>query len=422
MSDPTPGQLQPHLARILEQGGAVIGARDAQGERVYTEANPVDAERAEPERRRAAAELGGAKPAGAPADDRACPDSLVARGEGRLQGVVRRGDTWEAVPAATIVVEWTRSTPVGADPTISRSTPERATARSDSAGRYTVCGLPVRTRLRAYALAARGSPVVADLTLLGRQPVQRDLSVAPEVAQGSRGEEPGARAETLAGHVVDAATGEALPNVEVMLSGGADSTGASRGTMSGAGGAFVFEDVRPGEHWLRAVSVGYVAGAWKVQVGAAGLAVRLELQSRPVPLEGLRVQGHARARLGGFYTRREQKLGTFIDRTQIERAAPKRPSDLMRLVPGLRIICPGFSISCTLRTWAPPAIAGVDAGDCPMQYFVDGSLSPDFQLDDLLPDEIEAIEVYTHAASVPARFNIGVKSRCGVIVIWTRTR
>ncbi len=300
MTDPTPVQMRPHLARIREQGGVVIAARDAAGSRLYVSKDPM--------------------------------------------------------------------------------------------GR----------RVAASAVARSGTEASEPAAVPGR-------------------DVPSTRPGFVRGRVVDAATGDPLPNIEVMLSVGADSADPWTGAMSEPDGTFSFARVAPGNHRLRTRSVGFVDGAWDVQVGPNGLSTRLELQAQPVVLEGLDVVAHARAVRGGFYARQARKMGSFVDREEIVRLSPKRSTDLVRLVPGLRVICPGVSIRCVLRTSSSaPALAGPDAGDCPMEYFVDGILMSNFELDDLLSDEIEGIEVYTRSADVPPRFNIGVSSRCGVMVIWTR--
>lgn len=134
------------------------------------------------------------------------------------------------------------------------------------------------------------------------------------------------------------------------------------------------------------------------------------------------------ARLAGFYTRRARNQGFYFDRPDIRRLGPRRTSEIIRHVPGLRTICDHGPASCTVRsTISPPAVYNtvrgqtVANGDCPIQYFVDGSPQPVdfFHLDDVRPEDIAGLEIYTRAATVPSRFNRGGNARCGVIVVWT---
>ncbi len=62
-----------------------------------------------------------------------------------------------------------------------------------------------------------------------------------------------------------------------------------------------------------------------------------------------------------------------------------------------------------------------------MDVYVDGALAFDstqaenglFDVNSIPPAQIEAIEVYTSAAQIPAQFN-KTSNGCGVMVIWTR--
>jgi hypothetical protein len=227
--------------------------------------------------------------------------------------------------------------------------------------------------------------------------------------------------KAIVGRVVDAETGRPLPSAQVLLSAASDSAASSRSALTDPDGRFALGGMAAGAYRLRVASVGYEDAEQVVRLGGSdGAIVNVEVVRRAVPLEGLVVEGRRSTALGGFYVRRARNIGSYVDRAQIERVTTDRSSDLVRQVPGLRVICPGVSARCVLRTTAVATTAGPDKGDCPIQYFVDGSLRVGFELDDLRPDEIEGIEVYAHSASVPARFNIGKNSRCGVVVIWTR--
>lgn len=146
-------------------------------------------------------------------------------------------------------------------------------------------------------------------------------------------------------------------------------------------------------------------------------------------VEATSAVGSSAAGMGGFEARRARNEGYYFDRGEIQRLGARRTSDILRRVPGLRIICDRASrVGCTVRsTISPPAIYNtvrgrvVADGDCPMQYFVDGQPQPanSFELDELRPEDIAGLEAYTHAAAVPPVFNRGATSRCGVIAVWT---
>lgn len=152
----------------------------------------------------------------------------------------------------------------------------------------------------------------------------------------------------------------------------------------------------------------------------------LPLPDSVIPLEPIVATVPQRQMFGleGFRRRKEGGIGRFIDREDIERKDPVRLTDLLRDVPGLRLLCDLGSCKIQFERARPP----IHRVDCPVLYFVDGTPYPmTFPDAHLFPDDIEGIEVYT-SATVPAEFNRMVGSpdsgspRCGVILIWTRWR
>jgi hypothetical protein len=64
----------------------------------------------------------------------------------------------------------------------------------------------------------------------------------------------------------------------------------------------------------------------------------------------------------------------------------------------------------------------VSGGRCRANIYIDGTLVTLGVIDDMLaPEWVGAIEVYPHAASVPAEFQRGI-TNCGVVAFWTRER
>ena len=74
----------------------------------------------------------------------------------------------------------------------------------------------------------------------------------------------------------------------------------------------------------------------------------------------------------------------------------------------------------------PPATSALrfarnPRGNCPPQYFVDGIPASNFDIDEVLPGDVEAVELYSGAAGVPPQYNrFNGTSICGTILIWTR--
>jgi hypothetical protein len=115
----------------------------------------------------------------------------------------------------------------------------------------------------------------------------------------------------------------------------------------------------------------------------------------------------------GFHQRRASGFGRFFTRQEIERAAPMRTTDLLRMVPGVRL---------GRNNLATPSIR-FRGSTCDPEVVLDGmTLGPVMlDLDALAPNSIEGMEVYSGAATVPTEFKKGFgRSGCGMIVVWTR--
>ena len=135
-------------------------------------------------------------------------------------------------------------------------------------------------------------------------------------------------------------------------------------------------------------------------------------------IEGMTVEemAHRHRALSDFYDRMSRGFGHFITRDQIEKRNPMNLSDMMRMIPGARLIPSRVGGTATLR------FARATMGrDCPPQYWVDGVKAWAFNIDDIIPSDVEGIEIYPGASSIPAQFNTREGTTiCGVVVIWTR--
>lgn len=153
-----------------------------------------------------------------------------------------------------------------------------------------------------------------------------------------------------------------------------------------------------------------------------GQSLRMDIALTPVPAElaALVVQEsevRAREMLRDFYNRREQGMGHFITRHEIEDRNPSYMSDMMRMVPGVqlnRMAAGGAQIMRFARNSMP-------GRDCPPQYYVDGVMVRGFNIDDIPPTDVEAVEIYSGVSQIPAQFkNAFGTPMCGVVVIWSR--
>ena len=119
-----------------------------------------------------------------------------------------------------------------------------------------------------------------------------------------------------------------------------------------------------------------------------------------------------------FEERRKRGFGHFITRRQIEDRHPLQMSDMMRLVPGTMLRPAGPGGRSVLR-FSRALIGGTR--DCPPQYWVDGVMVYGFNIDDIMPSDIEGVEIYSGVSVVPPEFNNPRSTvACGLVVIWTR--
>lgn len=114
-------------------------------------------------------------------------------------------------------------------------------------------------------------------------------------------------------------------------------------------------------------------------------------------------------RYADFERRKATGRGTYITRADLEAGGYSRLIDALGMVRGVQMECAGAE-GCIVRMARAPR-------GCPPQYYVDDQLNNSFG--PLIPiRDVEAVEVYTGASSVPAEFG-GRTAGCGVIAIWT---
>lgn len=117
--------------------------------------------------------------------------------------------------------------------------------------------------------------------------------------------------------------------------------------------------------------------------------------------------------LDAFETRRnDHKGGTFITRKDIERWQARTGIDVIREVPGVRLVqsrTGGYLVLMTRTTTRP----------CMPTMYVHG-MPYSGTIEDFMADDIEAVEVYVGISEIPPEFDRVGRGICGVINVWTR--
>ena len=233
------------------------------------------------------------------------------------------------------------------------------------------------------------------------------MLVAPQLVEAQT------RLATLVGIVRDS-SGQPVSGVEVWLKG---SDMLVRTTDSGG---FRLQNLPFGPGSVMVRRLGFAPATVRVTLRPERMdSLVLSLTTMPATLPGVLVEEayNARSRriLAGFWERRSRGFGHYITRDEIEARDPHDFTDIVRMTP---------SVSITTRNGRPEirfGRGGSTRGDCPPQYWVDGQRIEGGRPDEFSAQDVEAVELYSGAATIPAMFAPRMTSRtCGAIVIWTR--
>jgi hypothetical protein len=217
---------------------------------------------------------------------------------------------------------------------------------------------------------------------------------------------------TLTGQVVEFESGAPIASATVRL------RGTPLQAFTQADGRFAIQELPAGPYDVDIEHVSYrtVRDSFALDLGT-NVSLTVRMATNVIPLEPLIVTVRSQhLERTGFYERRERGHGTYITRDEIERSLPSYSTDILRKIAGVSLV----------RRRYGPGYGVVGRGNCPFRYVVDGArIGPDYSIDDMPPQWIEALEVYRGPSSLPHEFtnlSADVSSNCGVIVIWTRNR
>jgi hypothetical protein len=218
---------------------------------------------------------------------------------------------------------------------------------------------------------------------------------------------------TLAGVVRDS-TGTPVPMVTVTV------LIAGVGAYTDRSGHFRIPALPPGPTDLVFRRLGFSPESATVTLRPGRTdSVNVTISAFALELPGVEVKELARRRrlLADFYRRKDAGFGHFITREDIAAREPHVLSDMMRMMPGVEIVHMRDG-SLALRMARTASVAG---RDCPPEWWVDGIRTPGLNVDDIPPEDIDGVEIYSGPATLPAEFNIrNGTPGCGTILVWTR--
>jgi hypothetical protein len=308
--------------------------------------------------------------------------------------------------------------------------------RTDSWGRYTLCGVPTAgdLTLQAAFFGHQSTPSPVRFTEGNHAVVDLGISLPPGFLVTRSGADirvEGTGTQGVQGWIREPESDAPVEGAEVTLR-------QTPGTIVVTGvtnsrGFFRLQTPVLGTYSLEARALGYgEARAEDLTVSLGKLTV-LEIAMAPAPLElePLVAVGEPRVfqlEMQGFYNRKEAGFGYFITPDQLERWTPMDFGQLFSRVPGIRVST--VSGVGTILTILRPSYLG--GPECTPRLYLDGAVagSAPFAGDTtgigVVPDQLvsvrdlEAVEFYRGAATVPLVWSTMGDADCGTIVLWTK--
>jgi hypothetical protein len=225
------------------------------------------------------------------------------------------------------------------------------------------------------------------------------------------------------GRVTDAESGDGLEGVGVRI------PQVFMGVLTDETGRFVLEDVPAGLQLIEFDNLGYAIRRETVTiVGDQTTDARVRLTVDAIDLEPIEVvveRRELKLEDVGFYVRRDEGWGSFIDLADIEAQSPSETTDLFTRMPGVTLVNDSYDAFRRYVMLRGGRRSSFDGQPCYPAVWLDGIQvhrggSEPAGIDDLLSlNAIAGIEVFQGNSGVPVRYG-GLDTTCGVILLWTR--
>lgn len=353
-------------------------------------------------------------PSGATLRMAACPGLHLAEGTGAVVGSVVDAKTDQPLADARVVVAWT-------DLTVDRRTKRpvvqqrTGSALSDSLGLYRLCGVPTGTGLAVQVQHAGIAGALVDMVVddsIGV--IRRNFSFSLDGARVTVVTATGGSATivsaapltgtaTLSGAVRDAG-GRPLADVQLRI------VDVALSARTDSLGAFTMAGLPAGTQRLEARRIGYVMWSGPVDL-RNGRTLRQDVQLvRVVSLDSVHIVAR-RSLYRDFERHRNGGFGTYFDEGEIERRQPFQTSDMIRMLPGFRVVSDGMNVRIESSRGA---VSLSRKRSCEVNVVIDRMQH--MEINSVHPADIGAIEAYRGSAGAPPEYD----APCGVIVIWTK--
>ena len=357
-----------------------------------------------------------ATPSGATMRSLVCPGIVLPPGTGVVLGQVQDARDERPLRGVGLFVGWSETT-IDRITLRATSSAQGAKVRTDSLGRFLVCGVPTDTYLDFRASADSYQEVLLQLVVSEDAGVRRqDLLLRPaERATGNAAVHEStafvtavATAQTAALSGTIYGTTTPLSRVQIQRQGD------PAVVLTDSLGRYQLKAVPIGTQMLELRKVGYLPRQLTIQM-RPGQNTAPDIHLAPIAtLDSIRVvaqQSHyrefdSRAKLAAF--------GVFLRAEDIARKNPLLTSDLVRQLPGFHIIRRGTSDLDVDVVDSRGTTSLNTPSSCVVQIFIDGVANQGINW--IEPGSIAAMEIYRGAATGPVQY----QGPCGTILIWTK--
>jgi hypothetical protein len=351
------------------------------------------------------------------------------RGRGAVLGSVTTSGTATGMAGIPVVADW-KEFSTNSSQSLIQGQGKRLETKTDGAGAYRLCGVPVEALLtvRAFPASGRANPQTARLTA-----EQRFATLALTVDPAR------AAAATFWGRVVSDSGGTPIVDAEVRVDG------VERPARTNAEGEFRLEEVPLGTRQVTVRKVGWVPLETPLTFSANEEEERRVVLHRLSVLDSVEVVAdRVPLRLVEFEEHRRLGLGWFMGRAELEKLEALKSAQVLsragqtEIIGGRFVVSKRFTVplralstrspACTPPMTSSPPLpekAGGSICACFPRVYQDGRLmnpsSPaePFNLDLVPVNQLEAVEWYASPSRLPAQFG-GADAPCGVLVLHTR--
>lgn len=360
-----------------------------------------------------------AVPSGTALRSLACPGVILPPNTGALRGRVGDAITGQPLHGALVAVGW-METILERQSLRAANEPHGVEVRTDSLGRFLICGVPTETYLDLRASADSHKEVLLQIAVtedagVGRQ----DLSLTPEegptatlAALESSGSAPRDAASGATASLTGVIYGAVAPLSRVQVQRQGDSTAASTDSL----GRYRLGTMSPGTQVLEIRKVGYLPLVIPLDIRPGQNSAPDVHLTRITTLDSIKVVAQ-RSLYREFETRaRSYTYGRFLRADDIARKHPLLTSDLFRQMPGFKVIRDSRKTSDldyeVIQSGGMTSWTHTDF--CRPNIVVDGV--PHQMINWIDPGSIGAMEIYPGVATGPIQY----RSNCGTILIWTK--